>query len=49
MNTPKSNPDPNARRLLPYFVEFVKFSVGFAVIVAIALVALHMASAATGG
>lgn len=31
---------------LPFFVEFVKFVAGFAVIIAIALVTLHIASAA---
>ena len=36
------------RRMLPFFVEFVKFATGFAVIVAGALVALHVASAAVG-
>jgi hypothetical protein len=35
----------NKRRLLPFFVEFVKFSTGFAVIVAAALLTLHVASA----
>ncbi|MHB8860712.1 MAG: hypothetical protein ACYC48_03185 [Minisyncoccota bacterium] len=35
-----------ARRVLPFFVEFVKFSIGFAVIIAVALLALHVASAA---
>lgn len=34
------------RRMLPFFTEFVKFSVGFAVIVAAALLALNIASAA---
>jgi len=34
------------RRALPFFVEFVKFSTGFAVIIATALIALHAASAA---
>jgi len=34
------------RKALPYFVEFVKFSTGFAVIVAIALLMLRAASAA---
>ena len=34
------------RRVLPLFVEFVKFSTGFAAIVAAALVTLHVASAA---
>lgn len=35
----------NPRRLLPYFVEFVKFATGFAVIIAIALFALQAAAA----
>ena len=34
------------RRMLPFLVEFVKFAAGFAVIIAIALVALNAASAA---
>ena len=34
------------RRMLPFFVEFVKFSSGFAIIIAAALVTLHAASAA---
>jgi hypothetical protein len=33
------------KRMLPFFVEFVKFSTGFAVIIAVALFALHVASA----
>lgn len=32
--------------MLPFVVEFVKFLTGFAVIVAVALIALHVASAA---
>lgn len=42
------NPNNNERkqRMLPFFVEFVKFSTGFAAIVAVALVTLHVASAA---
>ncbi|HUY62700.1 MAG TPA: hypothetical protein VMV50_02855 [Candidatus Paceibacterota bacterium] len=36
------------RRLLPYAVDFVKFSVSFVVILAIALFALHAASLAAG-
>jgi len=49
MNNQKNN-DRNARerRMLPFFVEFVKFSTGFAVIIAAALLALHVASAAMG-
>ena len=34
------------RRMLPFFVEFVKFATGFAVIVATGLLTLHVASAA---
>lgn len=34
------------RRMLPFFVEFVKFSAAFAVIIAAALLTLHAASAA---
>ena len=34
------------RRALPLFVEFVKFSTAFAVIIAAALFTLHVASAA---
>lgn len=32
--------------MLPFFVEFVKFSTGFAVVIAVALFMLHIASAA---
>lgn len=34
------------RRILPFFIEFVKFSIGFSVIIAVALLALHVANAA---
>jgi hypothetical protein len=34
------------RRALPFFIEFVKFATGFAVIIAAALLTLHVASAA---
>jgi hypothetical protein len=34
------------RRMLPFVVEFVKFSSAFAVIIAVALLTLHAASAA---
>lgn len=34
------------RRMLPFVVEFVKFATGFAAIVAVALLTLHVASAA---
>lgn len=32
--------------MLPFFTEFVKFTTGFAVIVAVALLTLHIASTA---
>lgn len=34
------------RRMLPFFVEFVKFASGFAAIIAVALITLQVASAA---
>lgn len=34
------------RRMLPFFIEFVKFTTGFVVIVAAALISLHAVSAA---
>lgn len=54
MNNPKNNLSANRqenkrtieRRLLPFFIEFVKFTTGFAVIIAAALLALHVATAA---
>lgn len=47
MNSQKNNDRRAAeRRMLPFVVEFVKFATGFAVIVAIALLTLHIASAA---
>jgi hypothetical protein len=48
MNNPQNKDSLRAqeRRALPFFVEFVKFATGFAVIIAVALVALHAASAA---
>ncbi|MEK7114040.1 MAG: hypothetical protein AAB850_00620 [Patescibacteria group bacterium] len=42
---PKNNRDVE-RRILPFFIEFVKFATGFVVIIAIALLTLHIASAA---
>jgi hypothetical protein len=41
MNKRKNN-------LLPFFIEFVKFSTGFAVIVAVALLSLHIITIAGG-
>lgn len=47
MNNQKNNAQSaRERRMLPFFVEFVKFSTGFAAIVAVALLTLHVASAA---
>lgn len=49
---PMNNPNADdkrlqeERRMLPYLVEFVKFAAGFAVIIALALIALHVAAAA---
>jgi hypothetical protein len=37
-----------APRLLPFVVEFVKFSTAFAVIITAALLTLHIASSAMG-
>lgn len=45
-NQKNSDTYETERRALPFFVEFVKFSTAFAVIVAVALLALHVASAA---
>ena len=48
MNNPRNKESfaSKERRLLPFLVEFVKFSAAFAVIMMVALVALHTASAA---
>jgi hypothetical protein len=32
------------RRALPFFIEFVKFSAGFSLLIAVALIALHAAT-----
>lgn len=44
----RKNKDRRAaeRRALPFFIEFVKFSTGFAAIIAVALLTLHVAGAA---
>jgi len=34
------------RRILPFVIEFIKFSLGLAVIIATALLTLHVATAA---
>ena len=41
--TPSSTPQ---RRILPFVIEFVKFSTAFAVVIAAALITLHVATAA---
>lgn len=41
----KNNRDAE-RRILPFVVEFVKFATAFAVIIAAALLTLHVATAA---
>jgi len=47
MNNQSNNRERDTeRRMLPFFVEFVKFASGFAAIIAIALLTLHVASAA---
>lgn len=46
MNDQKNNRQDAERRMLPFFIEFVKFATGFAVIIAVALLTLHVASAA---
>jgi hypothetical protein len=43
---PGNNRQDTERRMLPFFVEFVKFASGFAAIIAVALFTLHFASAA---
>ncbi|MEK7126343.1 MAG: hypothetical protein AAB835_02565 [Patescibacteria group bacterium] len=48
MNNPRNNEQKRTdeKRILPLFIEFVKFTTGFAAIVAAALIALNIASAA---
>ncbi|MDD2657801.1 MAG: hypothetical protein PHD04_04060 [Candidatus Pacebacteria bacterium] len=41
-----NNQKNNARRMLPFVTEFVKFSAAFATIIAVALITLHVASVA---
>ena len=38
--------DVPMRRMLPFVIEFVKFSTAFAVVIAAALITLHVATAA---
>jgi hypothetical protein len=45
MNTPQNKKEPPVR-LVPFFVDFMKYAIGFAIIVAAALFTLHMAAAA---
>ena len=46
MNPKNNDRLARERRMLPFFIEFVKFATGFAVIIAAALFTLHAASAA---
>ena len=46
MSNQKNKEQMRERRILPFFIEFVKFACGFAAIVALALLTLHIASAA---
>lgn len=49
MNDPKNKNNLNRdteKRMLPFAVEFVKFFIVFSVIIAVALLALHFATAA---
>ena len=48
MNNPRDNRAEKERRMLPFFIEFVKFTTGFAVIVAVALLMLNVATVAVG-
>ncbi|MFA5998348.1 MAG: hypothetical protein WC814_03120 [Candidatus Paceibacterota bacterium] len=48
MHNQKNNIRDTERRLLPFFVEFVKFATGFAAIVAVGLLTLQVAGAAMG-
>jgi len=45
---PKDKNIDKERRMLPFFIEFVKFTTGFAVIVAVALLMLNVATVAVG-
>jgi hypothetical protein len=46
MNNQSESWKKKERRMLPFVIEFVKFSTAFAAIVAVALITLHVASAA---
>jgi len=47
MNNPRNESwQKKERRMLPFFIEFVKFSTGFAVIIATALLMLNVATTA---
>jgi len=46
MNNRRNDAQTSKRRLLPYFIDFVKFSAGFAAIIALGLLTLRAASAA---
>ena len=46
MNKQRNNRRDTERKMLPFVVEFVKFAAGFAAIIAVALLTLHVATAA---
>jgi hypothetical protein len=46
MNNPKNKTRSAPKSALPFFIEFVKFATGFAVIIAVGLFTLHAASVA---
>lgn len=45
LSTKTRKNDEEERRMLPFFVEFVKFSTTFAALIAVALITLRFASA----
>ncbi len=46
LNQKNNNRRDVERRMLPFVIEFVKFSTAFAVVIAVALLTLHVATAA---
>lgn len=48
MNDPRTEESGKKGRWLPFFIEFVKFSAGFAGLIALGLIALRFASATAG-
>ncbi len=46
-NQKNNNRREAERRMLPFVIEFVKFSTAFAIVIAVALLTLHVATAAS--